>query len=47
MPKKGLWHFIIYLLQMCIRDRRFTAYYDKQVPGCARFLRDAVAYWVK
>ena len=23
-------------------DERFTAYYDKQVPGCARFLRDAV-----
>ena len=28
-------------------DERFTAYYDKQVSGCARFLRDAVAYWVK
>ncbi len=28
-------------------DQRFTAYYDKQVPGCARYLRDAVAYWAK
>ena len=23
-------------------DQRFTAYYDKEVPGCAAFLRDAV-----
>lgn len=23
-------------------DERFTAYYDKEVPGCAAFLRDAV-----
>ena len=28
-------------------DERFTACYDKQVPGCARFLRDAVVRWVK
>ena len=28
-------------------DERFTAYYDKHMPGCARFLRDAVAHWVK
>ena len=28
-------------------DERFTAYYDKQVLGCARFLRNAVAHWVK
>lgn len=28
-------------------DQRFTGYYDKQVPGCARFLRDAVVHWVK
>jgi hypothetical protein len=28
-------------------DERFTAYYDKRLPGCARFLRDAVIYWVK
>ena len=30
-----------------VQDPRFTAYYDKAVPGCARFLRDAVIYWVK
>ena len=30
-----------------VADERFTACYDKQVPGCARFLRDAVAHWVK
>ena len=28
-------------------DQRFTGYYDKRLPGCARFLRDAVVYWVK
>ena len=28
-------------------DERFTAYYDKHLPGCARLLRDAVAHWVK
>lgn len=28
--------------QMYIDDERFTAYYDKETPGCAKFLRDAV-----
>lgn len=28
-------------------DARFTAYYDKGVPGCARFLRDAIHAWAK
>ena len=28
--------------QMYVDDPRFTAYYDKIVPGCATFLRDAV-----
>ena len=28
-------------------DERFTAYYDKRIPGCARFLRDAVVHWAK
>lgn len=28
-------------------DERFTAYYDKHLPGCARFLRDAIVQWVK
>ena len=30
-----------------VQDPRFTAYYDKAVPGCARFLWEAVACWVK
>ncbi len=32
---------------MYLADERFTAYYDKAVPGCARFLRDAIHAWVK
>ncbi len=28
---------------MYVDDERFTAYYDGNVPGCARFLRDAIA----
>ena len=35
------------LAELYVQDERFTAYYDKSVPGCARFLRDAVAHWVK
>ena len=35
------------IAELYVMDERFTAYYDKQVPGCARFLRDAVVYWVK
>lgn len=31
--------------QMYVDDPRFTAYYDKIVPGCAAFLRDAVAIY--
>ena len=30
------------LAQMYVDDPRFTAYYDKNVDGCAEFLRDAV-----
>ena len=30
-----------------VQDPRFTAYYDKAVPGCARFLWEAVDCWVK
>ncbi len=33
--------------EMYILDERFTAYYDKKVPGCARFLREAIHFWVK
>ena len=35
------------IAELCVMDERFTAYYDKQVPGCARFLRNAVVNWVK
>lgn len=28
-----------------ITDERFTAYYDKEVEGCAAFLEQAVRYW--
>ena len=30
------------LTQMYVDDERFRAYYDKEQPGCAEFLRDAV-----
>ena len=30
------------LAQMYVCDERFTAYYDRKVPGCASFLRDAI-----
>ena len=33
--------------QMYVDDPRFTAYYDKIAPGCAVFLRDAVAIYCK
>ena len=35
------------IAELYVMDERFTAYYDKQVPGCARFLRDAVVCWAK
>ena len=33
------------IAELYVADQRFTAYYDRAVPGCARFLRDAVAHW--
>lgn len=30
------------LAQLYVMDHRFTAYYDKEEPGCAAFLRDAI-----
>ncbi len=30
------------LAEMYVADERFTAYYDKEVPGCAAFLREAI-----
>lgn len=32
------------LAQMYVCDERFTAYYDRKVPGCAAFLRDAIQF---
>ena len=33
--------------QLYTADERFTAYYDKAVPGCAAFLRDAISAYTK
>lgn len=35
------------IAELYVMDERFTTYYDKRLPGCARFLRDAVVYWAK
>lgn len=35
------------IAELYVLDERFTAYYDKQLPGCAHFLRDAVVCWIK
>lgn len=35
------------LAQMYVDDERFTAYYDKEQPGTAKFLRDAIFYYTK
>jgi DNA-binding transcriptional MerR regulator len=35
------------LTQMYVYDSRFTEYYEKIAPGCAAFLRDAVAIYCK
>ena len=35
------------IAELYVSDQRFTAYYDKHLSGCARFLRDAVVHWVK
>lgn len=34
------------LVQMYVDDERFTAYYDKIIPGCAIFLRDAMQIYL-
>lgn len=33
--------------EMYVADRRFTAFYDKELPGCANFLSHAIAEYVK
>ena len=35
------------IAELYVMDERFTAYYDKQVSGCACFLRNAVVHWVE
>lgn len=35
------------IAQLYAADERFTAYYDKNCPGCARFLSCAVHHWVQ
>ena len=35
------------IAELYVLDERFTAYYDRQQSGCARFLRDAVARWAE
>lgn len=35
------------LTQMYVDDERFRAYYDKDQPGCAEFLRDAVKIYTE
>lgn len=35
------------IVELYVQDERFTAYYDKERPGCARFLRDAVLAWIR
>lgn len=35
------------LANMYVDDERFTAYYDKEQPGLARFLRDAILIYTK
>ena len=35
------------IAELYLLDERFTAYYDRSLPGCARFLRDAVMHWVR
>ena len=35
------------LAQLYVCDARFQKYYDKNCPGCAQFLRDAILHWAK
>ncbi len=35
------------IAELYVQDERFTAYYDRERPGCARFLRDAVLHWIR
>ena len=35
------------IAELYVMDERFAAYYDRNVSGCAHFLRDAVARWAE
>ena len=35
------------IAELYVADERFTAYYDRAVSGCARFLRDAIHRWAE
>ena len=35
------------IAELYVMDERFGAYYDREVSGCARFLRDAVHHWAE
>lgn len=35
------------IAQLYVLDERFTAYYDKNCPGCAAFLTACVSHWAK
>ena len=35
------------LADMYVADERFKAYYEKIMPGCAEFLRDAINIYCK
>lgn len=34
------------IAEMYVSDPRFTEYYDKDIPGCAEFLKKAILCWV-
>ncbi|UWP60339.1 MerR family transcriptional regulator [Ruminococcus gauvreauii] len=33
------------LAEMYVADERFCMYYDKEIPGCAEFLKNAIVHW--
>ncbi len=35
------------LAELYVADQRFTAYYDRNLSGCAQFLHDAIVYWAE
>lgn len=35
------------MAQLYVMDERFTKYYDENVEGCARFLKEAIEFWIQ